>query len=94
MNQALTPEDRSQIARIAALTMHSKNDSKETSQPARDALARKFLDQVDPDKVLPQEERVRRAALAKKAHYQRMAYLSARARRAKKAIVEEWGEDA
>ena len=93
MNQALTPEDRSQIGRIAALTMHSRNDSKKTSQPARDALAGKFLNEVDPDKVLPWEERVRRAALAKRAHYQRMAYRSARARRAKKAMREEWGED-
>jgi hypothetical protein len=53
---------------------------------ARTANARaKFIDkferEVDPDFVLPPEERHRRAEAAKKAYYANLAYLSAKARR-------------
>jgi hypothetical protein len=44
-----------------------------------------FERQVDPDGVLPQAERTRRAEAARKAHYAEMARRSLAARRAKKA---------
>ena len=52
--------------------------------PARAAFLNKFEDQVDPDRVLPEAERLRRAESARKAHFARLALASARAR-AKKA---------
>lgn len=78
--------DRSQIARIAANTRWAKEpDRSAATQAARDGMARKFDDQVDPGRVLAPEERARRADSARKAHYQRMARRSAQARRAKSA---------
>jgi hypothetical protein len=45
----------------------------------------KFELQVDPGGVLLEKERLLRAESARKAHFQRMAIKSARARRARKA---------
>lgn len=84
MPDSLSPAERSLQASIGGYAMHAQNDSRVTSAPARAAAEKRFLDQVDPDRVLPEAERLRRAECAKKAHYTRMAYLSARARRAKK----------
>jgi hypothetical protein len=76
--------DRSQAAKIAAHTRWAnETDRSAATQAARDAMARKFLELVDPDGVLPVEERARRAESARKAHYQRLALASAKARRAK-----------
>jgi hypothetical protein len=79
--ETLSPSERSLRARLAAQTMHAQNDSRVTSAPARAAAEKRFLDLVDPGRVLPEAERLRRAECAKKAHFTRMAYLSARARR-------------
>lgn len=49
---------------------------------ARAAFDQRFVDEVDPDRVLPEPERLRRAAAARKAHYQRMTLASIKARRA------------
>jgi hypothetical protein len=76
----LTPEQRTQRARVAALWMHAKNDSRATSAPGRTAFMARFEDMVDPDRVLPEAERRRRADLAKRAHFQALAYKSAKAR--------------
>jgi len=46
----------------------------------REAFEARFLDEVDPDRVLPEAERNRRAEHARKAHFQRLALKSARAR--------------
>lgn len=61
-----------------------EQDRTAATAPAREALMRKFEDQVDPDRVLPAEERAKRAENARKAHYQRMALKSAQSRRAKR----------
>lgn len=47
----------------------------------RKAFLAKFEDQVDPDRVLSDAERERRAEHARKAHFQRMALKSAERRR-------------
>lgn len=52
--------------------------------PAREAFAKSFEDKVDPDRVLPADERARRAEHARKAHFARMALKSAQARRLKR----------
>lgn len=84
--QPLPDSDRSQIAKIAAHTRWAKEkDRSAATQAARDALARKFEVEVDPDGVLAPEERAKRAESARLAHFQRMARASAQARRRKSA---------
>lgn len=78
--------DRSQIAKIAARTRWANTEDRSAAtQAARDGLARKFEDQVDPDRRLPADERARRAEFARRAHFQRLALKSAQSRRARKA---------
>lgn len=77
----LTPGERTLRARMAAYALHSRYDPQQTTAPARRAFASRFLDQVDPDRRLPEQERQRRAEAAKKAYFTKLAYLSARRRR-------------
>lgn len=49
--------------------------------PGRKAFDQRFYDQVDPDRTLPEAERERRAASARKAYFVRLALKSAQARR-------------
>lgn len=77
---ALTPEQRSQRARIAALSRWAGEDPRPATERARRGFDARFLDQVDPDRILPEHERERRAAAAMRAHMQRLALKSSRAR--------------
>ena len=78
-------QDRRQIAKIAANTRWAREtDRSAATQPARDGLNRRFELEVDPDGVLPLDERAIRAQSARCAHFQRLALKSAQARRAKK----------
>ncbi|MBX7431119.1 hypothetical protein JDV09_03190 [Mycobacterium sp. Y57] len=81
---------RSQIAQIAAHTKWAQTqDRTAATAPARKAMLDKFEKQVDPDGVLTPAERAKRAANARKAHFQRLALKSAQARRrAKEARAE------
>lgn len=80
-----TKADRRQIAKIAARTRWANTEDRSAAtQAARDAMARKFEDQVDPERKLPADERAIRAESARRAHYQRLALKSAQARRAKR----------
>jgi hypothetical protein len=83
--QSLTPAERVMRARMAAYTLHARYDPRETTKAARRAFNQRFLDQVDPDRRLPERERLRRAEAARRAHFARLAYLSARSRRARGA---------
>lgn len=77
---------RSQIASIASNTRWANEpDRSAATQAARDAMYRKFEDQVDPDRVLSPEERGKRVQNARSAHYRRIALKSAQSRRAKRA---------
>ena len=78
---ALTPEQRSLRARMGAYAVHSRYDVKELTKPARDAFMARFERAVDPDGVLPEAERLRRAEAAKSLHFQQLAWKSAKARR-------------
>jgi hypothetical protein len=79
----LTPEQRSLRGRIAANTRWSREDGKANAQRAQAGLLAKFVGQVDPDRVLPEDERLRRAEAARRAHMQRLAFLSSKARTAR-----------
>jgi hypothetical protein len=72
----LTPEQRSQRARIAALTRWSQEDPAANAARANAGLQRKFYDQTDP--TLPEAERQRRAYAAFRAHMTRLAFRQSR----------------
>ncbi len=80
----LTPEQRALRARIAAYTLHATRDPKDTTQAARDAFLARFEHQVDPDRLLPEAERRRRADAARKAYFTALALKSSRVRGAKR----------
>jgi hypothetical protein len=77
--------ERSLAARVGAFTLHSKYDSRDLTAHARAAAEKRFEDQVDPERKLPDAERQRRVEHARKAYFARLALASAKARRAKKS---------
>jgi len=78
---SLSPSERSLRARIAAHTRWSRDDPIAGTAAARAAFLDRFVREVDPDGVLPETERFRRAQSARKAYFARLALKSARARR-------------
>jgi hypothetical protein len=64
--------------------LHSRHNSQAIAARAREALTNKYLDEVDPERTLPEDERLRRAEHARRAHLARAARLSALARSARK----------
>lgn len=81
----MTPTERVLRARIAAYSLHAMHDARETTAAARAAFLRRFEDEVDPDRVLPESERLRRADSARRAHFARLALKSLQRRRKKGA---------
>lgn len=67
-------------ARIGAYAMHARHSARETTRKAREAAWQRFIDQVDPDRVLEPEDREQRARAARHAHMLRMAQRSVEAR--------------
>lgn len=77
----LTPAERTLRGRMGAYVVHARYDPRQTTARARAAFLERFLDEVDPDRVLPEPERLRRAASARKAYFTRLAFLASRRRR-------------
>jgi hypothetical protein len=77
----LSPAERSLRGRMGAYVVHARYDPRHTTAPARAAFLRRFIDEVDPGRVLRESERLRRAAAARKAYFTRLAYLASRRRR-------------
>lgn len=77
----LSPAERTLRARLAAHTMHTKHDARETTAAARAAFLARFEAEVDPEGVLPPEERRRRAEHARSAYFTRLAFQRAKAAR-------------
>lgn len=75
----MTPEQRSQRSRLAAQARDAQG--KTNTGPARAAFEQRFVNMVDPDRVLPEAERAKRADAARSAHFTRMAFLSSRRRK-------------
>ena len=67
------PGFRSLRGRLGAFVLHSTHDSRELTANGRKAFLDRFETQVDPDGVLPVEERRRRADAALRAHMTRLA---------------------
>ena len=76
-----TPEQRALAARIGAHSKWAVTDPIEGTAAARAAFLDRFEREVDPDGVLPPEQRARRAEHARKAYFTRLALASAKARR-------------
>lgn len=73
-----------QAGRIGGYTTAARHDSRTITARARETFLASFVDQVDPDRVLPEQERLRRAEAARRAHFTRLAMQSAAARRSRK----------
>ncbi len=84
MSVSLSPAERALRGRLGAFVLHSKYDPKETTSKARATFLAKFEAEVDPTGVLPEDERLRRAESARRAHMTRLALASAKARRQRK----------
>lgn len=78
---ALTPEQRSQRAAIAAYTRWAHEDPAANAARGQAGFYRKLYDETDPS--LPDAERHRRAECARRAHMARMTFASAKSRRAR-----------
>lgn len=78
----LTASERRQRSALASHESWARTpDRTARSQPGRDALMRKFEDEVDPERTLTPAERAKRVESARKAFYTRLAFESAKARR-------------
>lgn len=76
--------DRAQQARwgrIGGLRTSARHDAREITAPAREAFGRRFVNEVDPERVLPEAERLRRALAARKAYFADLTARSVAARR-------------
>lgn len=63
----MTPEERSQVARLAAHALHAQGGT--NTAPARKAFMSRFEREVDPEGVLDPKERAKRAEHAKSAYF-------------------------
>lgn len=81
-------EDPPQTAAAKALNAHrwaKVDDRAEATAPGRAAFWQQFLDEVDPHRELPEDERTERAQAARKRYYAELGHRSGEARRARRA---------
>jgi len=81
MRGKATHAERVLTGRVGAYTMLARHDAREVTRPAHEAFWRKFETEVDPEGRLDPVERARRADMARKAHFTRLALKSAQVRR-------------
>jgi hypothetical protein len=91
---ALTAAQRRLRSQIAANTRWANEDPTPTATCGQAGLLARFERQVDPRNELHPVERYRRAQAARKAHMQRLALASSKARAVRKAAVRRTGEPA
>jgi hypothetical protein len=77
----LSAEELSLRARAGAHALHAKYDSRELTANGRAKFLQRFVNEVDPDRVLPEAERLRRAEHALRSYMARLALRSVKARR-------------
>ncbi len=83
--ESLTLTERALRGRIGAFALHARHDARATTAAARLAFNGRFVDLVDPERTLPEDERGRRVEAARKAYFTRLAYRSVQSRRARKS---------
>jgi len=81
----VTPSERSLRGRIGGLALAAQQNPREYTAAARKAFLAKFETDVDPQGLLPEDERQRRAGAARKAYFARLGLKSAQVRRKKKS---------
>jgi hypothetical protein len=79
------PAELALRGRIGAHLLHARYDSRALTAHARATFLASFERAVDPEGRLPADERRRRAAHLRAAHFTRLARLSALARKARAA---------
>lgn len=85
------PDERSLIGQIGIQTRLSKlcdAEMPEITRAAREALEKRFVDEVDPDRELSPEERDRRVQAAKTAYYARLSLRAVAARRRARELAD------
>jgi len=86
--QRLTRAERKLRASLASHESWARtSDPSKRTAPAREAFLARFEREVDPEGILTDVERARRAEHARKAHFARLALKSAQARRNKGAAA-------
>jgi hypothetical protein len=80
---SLTPAERTLRARAAALVMHSRGLTNTAAATA--AQLGRFEREVDPDGILPPDERAKRAAQARRAAMSKLSLKASQARRRKQS---------
>ena len=80
----LTPAQRTLRAKLAANSRWSREDGHANAVRGQAGLLAKFEREVDPDGTLTPEQRAKRAEAAYRAHMQRLAFASSKARAARK----------
>jgi hypothetical protein len=85
---ALDPTARAMRGRIGAYNMHSKHSIADTTSAGLRAANDRFLRDVDPTGVLPEDERMRRAQAARQAHMVKLAFRARQARRKTSGEIE------
>ena len=81
VTQVFDPEEMACLGRIGAYITRSRPGTRELTSLAHAAFLTTFEKHVDPDGVLPPDERRRRATHARKPHMARLACLGVPARR-------------
>lgn len=83
---ASSKAERKLIAQIASnISWANTTDRTSRTSRARKAFNDRFLYEVDPDGILPEPERHRRAEHARKAHFARLALKSVQSRQKSKS---------
>ncbi len=77
----LSESQRRLRARIGGLALSATRDPRAYTAAGRAAFLARFLDEVDPQRELPEHERERRAIAARKRYFSALALRSSRARR-------------
>jgi hypothetical protein len=80
----LDPAARVLRAKLAAYAMHAAHPIEATTRAGLTAAEARWINQVDPDRVLPEAERNRRARAARKSYFLSLAFRSAQVRKAGK----------
>jgi hypothetical protein len=83
LSRANSQQSQALRGRIGGFVTHARYDSNEIAARARRGFNKKFELEVDPDGLLSETERSRRAGMARKAYFARLALASANARRRK-----------
>lgn len=79
-----TRSEASKRGYLGAMVLHATHSSVDLTRNAREAFLARFEAEVDPEHVLPEDERRRRAEFAKRAYFAKLASKSAAARKARK----------